>query len=310
MVFSLNFVPFLMAFSTGTAQPAELSELELVTRDPSVAAAATVLLAVGLICDVYLLFFLRTRLQSPIRSESFFQVEAKPWTIRDLLLATSVLVFVFAMGNGLLMLGLNLAHIDESEAASWFLAVNMFLYAASLLGFVGFFRQRRIDWRQEFGFRRGSRLGATAFGGLLFFAALPPLAGVFAVYQMLCRLVGVVNSPQPIVEQFITANSAIAVGLISAFAIAVAPVFEEFFFRGFAYPALKQRWGTWKALVIVSAAFALVHLHPPSLGPLFALALGLGVAYELTGSLLTPITMHALFNATNVAMLLYVRAHS
>jgi membrane protease YdiL (CAAX protease family) len=299
-----------MAFSTGTAQPAELSEVELATRYPSVAAAAAALLAVGLVCDLYLLFFLRKRLQSSIRAKPFFQVEAKPWTVHDLLLATSVLVFVFAMGNGLLMLGLKLARIDEAETACWFLAVNMLLYAASLLGFVGFFRQRRIDWRLEFGFRCDSRFGAMAFGGLLFFAALPPLAGVFAIYQTLCRLTVVANTPQPIVEQFIAADSAVVVGLISVFAIAVAPVFEEFFFRGFAYPALKQRWGTWKALAIVSTAFALVHLHPPSLGPLFALALGLGVAYELTGSLLTPITMHALFNATNVAMLLYVRAHS
>jgi membrane protease YdiL (CAAX protease family) len=310
MVFSLNFISSLMAFSTGTAQPAELSEVELATRYPSVAVTATVLLVVGLVCDLYLLFFLRKRLQSSIRAEPFFQVETKPWTVHDLLLATSVLIFAFAMSNGLLMLGLKLAHIDAATTACWILAMNMFLYAASLLGFVGFFRQRRIDWRQAFGFRNGSRFGAAAFGGLLFFAALPPLAGVFAIYQTLCRLAGVANTPQPIVEQFITANSAVVVGLISVFAIAVAPVFEEFFFRGFAYPALKQRWGTWKALAIVSAAFALVHLHPPSLGPLFALALGLGVAYELTGSLLTPITMHALFNATNVAMLLYVRAHS
>jgi membrane protease YdiL (CAAX protease family) len=63
-------------------------------------------------------------------------------------------------------------------------------------------------------------------------------------------------------------------------------------------------------LTAVSAAFAVTHLHVPSLGPLFALAVGLGLSYELTGSLLVPITMHALFNATNVAVLLYVRAHS
>jgi uncharacterized protein len=87
-------------------------------------------------------------------------------------------------------------------------------------------------------------------------------------------------------------------------------VFEEFFFRGFAYPALKQRWGAGKALIAVSIVFALVHLHVPSMGPLFALALGLGLGYELTGSLLTPIIMHALFNTANVALLLYVRAHS
>ena len=70
--------------------------------------------------------------------------------------------------------------------------------------------------------------------------------------------------------------------LIAVFAIVVAPVFEEFFFRGFAYPVLKQRWGTLGALLVVSAVFAVIHFHLPSLGPLFALAVGLGLAYELT----------------------------
>ena len=90
----------------------------------------------------------------------------------------------------------------------------------------------------------------------------------------------------------------------------VAPLFEELFFRGIAYPILKQRFGAAAALVTVSVVFALIHWHLPSMAPLFALSLGLGIAYEITGSLLTPITMHALFNAANVAMLLYVRAHS
>jgi membrane protease YdiL (CAAX protease family) len=102
----------------------------------------------------------------------------------------------------------------------------------------------------------------------------------------------------------------VVVVLIAVFAVTIAPVFEEFLFRGFAYPVLKQRWGTAKALMVVSAAFAGIHFHLPSLGPLFALAVGLGLAYELTGSLLTPITMHVLFNAANVLMILYVRTHS
>jgi membrane protease YdiL (CAAX protease family) len=87
-------------------------------------------------------------------------------------------------------------------------------------------------------------------------------------------------------------------------------LFEEVFFRGFAYPALKQRWGAPRALMMVSGAFALIHLHGPSIAPLFVLAVGLGLAYELTGTLVAPMVMHALFNATNVAMLMFVRYHS
>ncbi len=79
-------------------------------------------------------------------------------------------------------------------------------------------------------------------------------------------------------------------------------------FRGFAYPALKQRYGMWRGLVIVSLLFAVVHFHTPSVVPLFALGMAFGLAYELTGTLLAPIIMHSLFNTANVLMLFYVRA--
>jgi membrane protease YdiL (CAAX protease family) len=145
---------------------------------------------------------------------------------------------------------------------------------------------------------------------MLFVAVLPPLWCVFAVSSQFCRWVGIPEEPQEVSTLLATSGSVAVVALIGVLAIVIAPVFEEFLFRGFAYPVIKQRWGTLKALVIVSAAFAAIHLHLPSLGPLFALAVGLGLAYELTGSLLAPITMHVLFNAANVLMILYVRAHS
>jgi membrane protease YdiL (CAAX protease family) len=75
------------------------------------------------------------------------------------------------------------------------------------------------------------------------------------------------------------------------------------------YPALKQRFGVWRALSLVSLLFALSHAHLPSLLPLFILALGLGLAYEFTGSLLVPTGMHALFNALMVVKLIFDRAH-
>jgi membrane protease YdiL (CAAX protease family) len=133
---------------------------------------------------------------------------------------------------------------------------------------------------------------------------------VFAGSSKLCQLAGIPDDPQPVADLLATTDSKAVAALIVGLAVAVAPVFEEFFFRGFAYPALKQRWGTWQALLAVSIVFAAIHFHVPSLGPLLAFAIGLGLAYELTGSLLAPITMHVLFNAANVAMLLYARAHS
>ena len=53
-----------------------------------------------------------------------------------------------------------------------------------------------------------------------------------------------------------------------------------------------------------SLIFALVHQHIGTMVPLFSLGLVLVLAYELTGSLLVPIFIHALFNLGSTALIL------
>ena len=125
-----------------------------------------------------------------------------------------------------------------------------------------------------------------------------------------CQFFHINIGEQPIVDLFRNTHSPALKIILLLFALSVAPVFEEFLFRGFAYPALKQRFGLWRALLLVSLVFALSHFHAPSFLPLFVFAFGLGLAYELTGSLLAPITMHALFNATMILQIFYQRSHS
>ena len=312
MFFSLNLFPHSMAILATAVGSGDLSDAEILGRYPAVVAAGAILLSLGLICDFYLLFRLTRSLaiREPTADGSLFKVEPKTWGLDDVLFAIGAVVILWVVTEGTVLLAFKLAHVDEAGALPWLLLVEMFLRVVILFGFVEFFRRRGVDWRAAVGLRRQPPLRAIASGGIFFLAILPPLAAVFAASAALCRAFGIEDTAQPIADLLATSNSSVVVGLIVAFAIAVAPVFEEFVFRGFAYPALKQRWGTWRALALVSAAFAAIHLHVPSLGPLFALAVGLGLAYEFTGSLLAPITMHALFNATNVGMLLYVRAHS
>ncbi|MGD9688169.1 MAG: lysostaphin resistance A-like protein [Phycisphaerales bacterium] len=89
-------------------------------------------------------------------------------------------------------------------------------------------------------------------------------------------------------------------------AVMGAPIVEEHVYRCFLQSGV-IRAGLSPALsiVIVSVVFALTHVNAApvhALAPLFVLSLGMGLAYERTGRLLVPVTMHALFNAANVAM--------
>ena len=314
MFLPLNFFSFLQFLAiTGTAVGSgNLSDAELLGRYPMIVTVGAVLLSLGVICDIYLVFRLMRSLAiaEPTVDESLLKIEPKPWGMDDLLFAIGALILAWVVCEGTVLGAFKLAHVDQDSALPWLLLVEMLLRVVFLFGFVVVFRRRGIDWRQAVGLRRKPPLHAIAFGGIFFLAMLPPLAVVFPVWAELCHVFHIKDTPQDVADLLATSDSTLVVVAIVAFAIAVAPVFEEFFFRGFAYPALKERWGTWRALVIVSAAFAAIHLHVPSLGPLFVLAIGLGLSYEFTGSLLAPITMHALFNAVNVGMLLYIRSRS
>jgi len=94
--------------------------------------------------------------------------------------------------------------------------------------------------------------------------------------------------------------------LFGFFAVVIAPVAEEFVFRGMLYPFVKQLGSPRAALFGVSALFAEIHFDAGTLVPLFALALVLTWLYEKTDRLLAPIAVHSLFNATNLVALYFL----
>jgi membrane protease YdiL (CAAX protease family) len=62
-------------------------------------------------------------------------------------------------------------------------------------------------------------------------------------------------------------------------------------------------WSTWAAILVTSIAFASV--HPAWSQPIiFALSVCLGYAYERTGNLWVPVTIHAVFNTISTAIFL------
>lgn len=92
-------------------------------------------------------------------------------------------------------------------------------------------------------------------------------------------------------------------GMLAVSVVLIAPVVEEVVFRGYIYPAAKRFTDRSFAALFSSLLFAAVHFNINALVPLFFLALLLTLAYELTGSLWAPISIHALFNATTLVNL-------
>jgi membrane protease YdiL (CAAX protease family) len=147
-----------------------------------------------------------------------------------------------------------------------------------------------------FGFDRLDFVKVFLLGAGLLIAALPLIFASSAVVSGLMH-VDPQKDSQPIMQLFERVADPTRRIPIILLAIVIAPLSEEFVFRGFLYGVLKRYAGALPALVFTGVAFALIHLHAPSLLPLFLLACVLTLAYELSGSLLVPMAMHALFNA-------------
>jgi len=79
--------------------------------------------------------------------------------------------------------------------------------------------------------------------------------------------------------------------------IVVAPIVEEFFFRGFVYAGLAQRYSWRKAALISSALFALIHLQPLAIAPIFVLGYLFAYLYERSKSVWPAVLMHVTTNA-------------
>jgi uncharacterized protein len=91
-------------------------------------------------------------------------------------------------------------------------------------------------------------------------------------------------------------------GLILAILVVgvLAPFGEEVFFRGFVYRCFRARWGRVAGMVASAALFAAIHVHPVGLLPIFFIGCVLANLYERTGTLIAPITLHAVNNIAAV----------
>jgi membrane protease YdiL (CAAX protease family) len=155
-----------------------------------------------------------------------------------------------------------------------------------------------------------AKIGSDVRLGVVAFLALAP-----PVYAMQMYLVQWFESKHPLIE-LIRRNpqpNLIAVCIVSA--VWVAPVVEEYLFRG-----LLQGWlerladgrdnslgapvAYWP-IAISAFSFAILHWsHGPDWIPLFFLAVGLGYLYRQTHRLLPVIVVHFLLNACSMTMFL------
>lgn len=146
-----------------------------------------------------------------------------------------------------------------------------------------------------------------AQAGKTYLAIFLPLTLVTALCSMILSIVGFEDVSQPAIQAFMNAKDLPSTLVFIFFASVVAPVWEEITFRGFLYPYLKSKMNYQSALLVSGLLFALMHQHAPSFIPLTLLGVCLGLVFERTGSLISCIFLHALFNLATCIVLLLIK---
>jgi len=130
------------------------------------------------------------------------------------------------------------------------------------------------------------------------------LVGYLIVVNILVTLSGSDARPEQMLTQSLT-SSPLALVLASLAAVVLAPLAEELLFRGLLHRGLRSRLALAPATALSSVIFALVHYEVLLSQPLAMVGLTLvgvvcALAYERTGSLVVPITIHAVYNGVTV----------
>jgi uncharacterized protein len=140
---------------------------------------------------------------------------------------------------------------------------------------------------------------------------LRPTRSWRAVWMVVCTLVGFLvfsliwgalfhAGKEKLLEQLGANEGATLLLLSAALTCVVAPICEEFLFRGFIFSALRNWKGVWPAAIVTGLVFGAVHAGSApavDLVPLAALGFGLCLVYRYTGSLYPCIAAHSLNNS-------------
>jgi len=177
-------------------------------------------------------------------------------------------------------------------------------HGAVIVAGIFFLKFHDITWREVSGLETAAwpRHLWLAAGALL--AVLPLMFGLKFISELLLQKLGWPLTDQRAVETILNAKSAGLRAYLGFFAIVIAPLAEEFFFRGLLFSAAKKMGWPKCGWLGASLLFAAIHGSAPVFLPLFVFALVLTWLYEKTEGLLAPMAAHAAFNAVNVIILI------
>ena len=134
-----------------------------------------------------------------------------------------------------------------------------------------------------------------------------PILFLLIFSSALFLILGFPLEPQPAMTRFLEARDAQTLLPFLTYALVIAPIWEEIFFRGTLFPWLAHRLPIQQAQWLSALAFGAVHLHAPTLIPLTFLGAALAGVFRTSQSLIPCVLIHSLFNANTCILILLAR---
>jgi membrane protease YdiL (CAAX protease family) len=236
-------------------------------------------------------------------------LSAKPWRreLVALFCATQLLCFCFGVLIASLLEGAGITAFKSPDDLGALLLSTLSFQGATWVLIYFFLQLHHIRWREVFGLRELWLPRTLLLVLLTALVAFPVTQGLQQVSALVMEKIGWQPEDETAVTLLAGAKSGLTRVYLALFAVVIAPVAEEFIFRGVLYPFLKQLGHPGWAWIGVSFLFALIHMNLAAVVPLFVLALALTWLYEGTDNLLAPILAHSLFNLAGLVVFYSVK---
>jgi membrane protease YdiL (CAAX protease family) len=172
-------------------------------------------------------------------------------------------------------------------------------------------RARHRGWREALRLvPERKRLKEVAIGAGLGVAVR--LAAGIAAAIVIALLASLTGEEVAVPEQVVGDLRGVQLVVFALFAAVVAPITEEFVFRGLLYRSIRDRYGVALGAIVSAVLFGAIHYVPGPWPDALALqitmvvtGIGLALVYEWRKTLLAPIAGHAAFNLIAVVVIVY-----
>jgi membrane protease YdiL (CAAX protease family) len=215
----------------------------------------------------------------------------KPWTAWVALLGAFGGALIGALIVGVIgaLAGADFAHPPPAVNISATVVQDVAFVGAALL----FASMAGTPRPEQFGLRRTSFWPAVGWIVIAF-------VGFYVVTLVWVSILGASPDDTKLPDELGVKDSTAAMLAVAFLVSVVAPVAEEFFFRGFFFTALRGWKGLWPAAILTGLVFGAIHIGSAEavfLVPLAFFGFALCLLYHRTGSLYPCMALHCMNNS-------------